>query len=56
MASIALPSAMVVTRLRVKAVPTPASLKFLHGLAVISVIQWCLVLAIFGLLPVMIWR
>jgi CubicO group peptidase (beta-lactamase class C family) len=56
MASLALPLSMVVTLLRVKAMPTLGPVLFVHCLAAISVIQWCLVLAIFGMLPVMMWR
>jgi len=55
-ASFALPVTMVVTLMKACARRPLGPVQKFHCLAAISVIQWCLVLVVFGLLPIMMWR
>jgi len=52
--SLILPLTVVITLLR--AARSRGRVRIVHCLAALSVIQWCVVLAAFGMLPLMMWR
>jgi len=50
-----LPAGMILTILRVKNAQRPSRITLAHGLAAVFVLQWCVVLAIAGLIPLTLW-
>ena len=54
-ATLLLPVGMLLTLLRVKVSQNRTGVQLLHGLAAVFVLQWSIVLAVAGLLPLRLW-
>ena len=55
-ATAGLPLAMIAVWLKTRMRPSFGSFQRVHQFAAICVIQWCMVLAAYGMLPLMLWR
>ncbi|MDH4020187.1 MAG: beta-lactamase family protein [Xanthomonadales bacterium] len=54
-ATLLLPVGILLTLLRLKISQHRTGIQLLHGLAAVFVLQWCIVLAVAGLLPLRLW-